>query len=481
MSTPTTSQQDNEKTLQHHQPLPENAFVQVLAFEELSHCEVKLQARPKAALLDKARERAQDAVRREVSVPGFRKGKAPIRMVEERFAKQIHTEWLRQVNEELFRSATHLVGVAPSQQSEIVSSPSSQDPLDPEWNICYKYEKPNSFKLPNVADLSLSLPTKRSVDEEQIDEHIKQLRLQHAEWKEIEGRMPQEGEYVVLDIEDISANKIIMQGELIHLADECPRKLKDLICSMNIGEERSHTFSPQDLQVKDEELDAEVAQNQVTLRVKLSAIREALLPELDEVFAKRFQEGSIEALREKVCEVITTQIDEQYDSMRHYMIRQRLLELSGCVLPQSMRERIKKFILDQGKPKNKEAFLRNFIAQEDHLRWELVRDALWQQYKEKLTISQQDLTKAMLNEMQLLMQGKSNYFSDLSELQSEKGIAHIKEKLEDQLLIDYIWDLAKNQASTEHQQEHSHSHIHGKDCGEGCQGKGLDIASLGQI
>lgn len=472
MSTPTTSQQDNEKTLQPQQPLPENAFVQILAFEELSHCEVKLQALPKAALLEKARERAQDAVKREVSVPGFRKGKAPMRIIEERFSKQIQSELLRQVNEELFRSATQLVGAAPSRQSEIESSPSSHDLMDPEWNICYKYEKINTFKLPNPEDLHLSLPAKPAVDEHRIDEHIKQLRLQHADWKEIEGRMPQEGEYVVLDIDDVSANKIIMQNELIHLADECPRKLKDLICSMNIGEERSHTFSPQDLRTKDEELDEEIAQNQVTLRIKLSAIRETILPELDEAFATRFQESSMEALQEKVREIITTQMDEQYDSMRRYMIRQRLLELSGCVLPQSMREKIKKFILDQGKPKNKEVFLRNFIAQEDHLRWGLLRDALWQQYKDKLAVSQQDFTKAMLNEMQLLMQGQSNYFSDFSEMQTEKGVAHIKEKLEEQLLIDYIWDLSKNEVPVEHphkhEHEHHHRHVHGKGCGEGC-------------
>ena len=49
--------------------------------EHLPHCEIKFSVHTQPALIAQAKEKAKKQVSKEVSIPGFRKGKAPLDMI----------------------------------------------------------------------------------------------------------------------------------------------------------------------------------------------------------------------------------------------------------------------------------------------------------------------------------------------------------------------------------------------------------------
>ena len=222
-------------------------------------------------------------VRKEARIPGFRPGRAPIRLIKARFKDYIRQEVLQalipRAYEEVFRDA----------ELEPLSMPEVED-LD---TIEVEEHQPVRFAFTVEVKPEIDLPPypevlidKQPVDvpREAVDEVIKQLQRQRAEYQPIdEDRPAQLGDFLSVDWEIRDGDETLDERRELRIElseGSLLPELEKALVGMRVGEQKevSVTF-PQD------HSDPTLAGQSVIFNVTLNEISKQLLPELDDAFA----------------------------------------------------------------------------------------------------------------------------------------------------------------------------------------------------
>ena len=247
--------------------------------------------------LDQAYRRA---VRR-LSIPGFRKGKAPRRIVEQMFGRgYLLNEALDTVIQEFTSKAVLEEGL------EIGGVPSvSLDEFDPPQFTATVPLQP-TVDLGNL-DSVRHPKEEASLADETVDTTLEQMRMELAVWEPVED-MVQMDDLINLTIagwieEDGERREIVRSEE----TDYIPRPgstfpvpgLDEGLVGLPVGEQR--TF---DVEAPEDAPNTEVAGKTAHFEATVHSIKRRSLPELDDEFAKSVGDDfeSLEALREKIRE-----------------------------------------------------------------------------------------------------------------------------------------------------------------------------------
>jgi trigger factor len=147
--------------------------------------------------------RAYLELNRQVQIPGFRPGKAPVAILEKRYAKTIEEDVIRKLVPDFYGRAIKQAGISPV----VVDIP----PLD---RVKIKKDAPFTFTAtveikPTIELRDYKSPSpislqadKRTVAEEQIDRALEVLREQQARLDEAQaGTVLSEGDYAIVDLE----------------------------------------------------------------------------------------------------------------------------------------------------------------------------------------------------------------------------------------------------------------------------------------
>lgn len=247
--------------------------------------------------LDQAYRRA---VRR-LSIPGFRKGKAPRRIVEQMFGRgYLLNEALDTVIQEFTSKAVLEEGL------DIGGVPSvSLDEFDPPQFTATVPLQP-TVDLGNL-DSVRHPKEEASLADETVDATLEQMRMELAVWEPVEDTV-QMDDLINLTIvgwieEDGERREIVRSEE----TDYIPRPgstfpvpgLDEGLVGLPIGEQR--TF---DVEAPEDAPNTEVAGKTAHFEATVHSIKRRSLPELDDEFAKSVGDDyeSLEALREKIRE-----------------------------------------------------------------------------------------------------------------------------------------------------------------------------------
>ncbi len=247
--------------------------------------------------LDQAYRRA---VRR-LSIPGFRKGKAPRRIVEQMFGRgYLLNEALDTVIQEFTSRAVEEEGL------DIGGIPSvSLDEFDPPQFTATVPLQP----LVDLAGIDTVRHPKGEVDlpDERVDETLEQMRMQLAVWEPVDD-VVQMDDLINLTItgwvEEEGERREIVHSEE---TDYIPRPgstfpvpgLDEGLVGLPVGEQR--TF---DVDVPDDAPNADAAGKKAHFETTIHSVKRRSLPELDDEFAKSVGDDyeSLHALREKIHE-----------------------------------------------------------------------------------------------------------------------------------------------------------------------------------
>ena len=247
--------------------------------------------------LDQAYRRA---VRR-LSIPGFRKGKAPRRIVEQMFGRgYLLNEALDTVIQEFTSKAVLEEGL------DIGGVPSvSLDEFDPPQFTATVPLQP-TVELGNL-DSVRHPKEKASLADETVDATLEQMRMELAVWEPVEDTV-QMDDLINLTIagwieEDGERREIVRSEE----TDYIPRPgstfpvpgLDEGLVGLPVGEQR--TF---DVEAPEDAPNTEVAGKTAHFEATVHSIKRRSLPELDDEFAKSVGDDfeSLKALREKIRE-----------------------------------------------------------------------------------------------------------------------------------------------------------------------------------
>ena len=235
-------------------------------------------------------------VRPYVSYPGFRKGKVPRHIVMQMMGR---TAILNEVwDDVLLDVATKAID---EQQLEIGGAP-NMEVLDVE-PLTFKATVPLRPQVDLGAYRDIRVEAEQAeVADEQVQERMEQLRRSVSSWEPAE-RPVQMGDMVTLSATGIvDGAQVLDETDTVYLVNEdVERPFPGFAAALVDAEiDAPKEF---ELAVADDYPDESVAGKSVQLRVTISDIKEQILPELDDEFAKGIGEGydSLDALRERVA------------------------------------------------------------------------------------------------------------------------------------------------------------------------------------
>lgn len=282
----------------------------------------------------KAEQRAYNKSKHQINVPGFRKGKAPRNIVEKIYGADIFME--DAVNDLLptaYEEAVKESGL------EIVSRPQIDyvqvehgQPLIVTATVAVKPE----VKLGKYKGLKLDL-TAPEVTEEDILAELKREQEKNATMKDVEDRPVQEGDTVTLDYAG-SIDGVPFEGgtaeeqELTIGSGHFIPGFEDQMIGMEIGEERDlHVTFPEEYGAK------ELAGKEAVFHVKVHAISEKELPELNDEFASEVSEfETLEAYKEDIRTKLQERKEKAFVQEKENAALEAAVKNAEMEIPQAM-------------------------------------------------------------------------------------------------------------------------------------------------
>ena len=237
-----------------------------------------------AALTAAARE-----VGASVTLPGFRKGKAPVSVIEKRFAGEVISRATENLVERRVADILKEEDLKPMSRLDYEGG---QIVRGQDLAFSFTFETlPDDIKLPeDLSALTVELDSSEATEEE-IAAFTKRLLKSTATLEEVkESRLPENGDIVTIDVDgDVDGKSVPgmkVENYSIQLSEPKEGKelseLDNIIRSLHAGEEGTGSMvCPED------HIDESLRGKTVALRVKLNKISRDILPELNEEFAKK--------------------------------------------------------------------------------------------------------------------------------------------------------------------------------------------------
>jgi trigger factor len=296
--------------------------------------------------------RAYLELNRQVRIPGFRPGKAPVAILEKRYAKTIEEDVIRKLVPDFYGRAIKEAGISPV----VVDIP----PLD---RVKIQKDAPFTFtatveikptielrdyKSPNPISLQAD---KRTVAEEQIDRALEVLREQQARLDEAQaGTVLAEGDYAIVDLEGFLEGTPLegtkKEGQL-HKVGSKAALLGIEIDAHLIGRQAGDMVEiPQTYPVSHP--DQRVAGKAVSFRLVIKGVKQKKLPTLDDEFAKDCGPyASLHELRDKLRGQMEKALKRDIEESYKDTLLKRLIETHHFDLPDTLVERELSTIVQQ--------------------------------------------------------------------------------------------------------------------------------------
>ncbi len=255
--------------------------------EKIASNKVKLYFDVDSAKFDEAMAKAYLKVRNQVTIPGFRKGKAPRKMIENMYGEGVfYDEAFELIFDEVYGPAVE------EKKIEVVDRPEIEiQEIGAGKNLkftCEVFVKPD-VTLGEYKGVSVKKETTIVTDVE-VDARLEEERNKQATEIEVEDRAVAEGDTVNLDyagtVDGVAFAGGTAQDQTLKIGSgSFIPGFEEQMIGMNIGEEK-------DLQVTfPEKYHAEeLAGKAAVFHVKVNSITETQLPALDDDFAKDISE-----------------------------------------------------------------------------------------------------------------------------------------------------------------------------------------------
>ena len=368
-----------------------------------------------------------------ISIPGFRKGKAPSNVIRKKYAKELKEELTRKVSTVAYEAVLEqkdikIFSVLKVDAGEL----SSSEPASVEITVDVEPE----FDLPNYKEYELTVePT--DVSDEEITKELDAIREQRASFDVVE-RAVQNGDYVKCSYEGMLDGKAVadlvpekpMYGKQANTWEEAGNQtgmgvdaIADGVIGMSVGDKKevNTTFA------KDFEVEA-LANKSVSYQLEVHEVREKKAPSLDdEEFLKSLKIESVDELKEKVSEQIKVRKDQENQNLKRKQITQNILDMDNFPLPQQAVEdeskaifqnRIQQASRQGAKPeeieKNRDDWWKESQTQgEARVKLTLVLSKIAEE--EKVTVEKEDLAQAATREAMMRREDPTKFIKELTQ------------------------------------------------------------------
>jgi len=306
-------------------------------------CEVTIEA--DAEYLENRYRERLGAFAKEVSVPGFRQGKAPAGLVERKFGQSLRKEVLSTVLEEAYDRTRE------EKDLEVVGEKDLPDVEEMEWEV----GQPATFRftcevLPQLEldekdykGLTVEVPV-LEVNDETVNQEMERLRERFRTWESVEEPS--------IDREDVVEALVELEDPAV--GDRAWSEHYDFRpCDERIG-----PFAPKGLEgallgakkgdavvleaecLPEEPIDAlkELADQTTRIKVSIENVYRAKVPALDDKLAERAGFSSLDQLRVTVEEGLQRRAERDTENIKEYAVVEALVDKMDLPMPESLVE-----------------------------------------------------------------------------------------------------------------------------------------------
>ena len=289
----------------------------------LPACKVELHVKASSSLVAKAHRQAIKKVNKEVTFPGFRKGKAPQDMVLKKYGPFVEREWQKCIADAAYVEAQRKARLTVLNTGNPVGFDLKSHSMDGA-ELVFSFE--TEPVVPNV-DLNgyqRSGEEPKKVEEKQIEEAILQSRYYFAEWEPLD-RGAEEGDTITIDLDTLENEpQRVFNGVHFEVSGErMAQWMKDLVIGAKAGDVLEGISEGGEMEPK-------------RVKVTIKKVEKALLPELNDEFAKKMGVSDVGSLRETVRMMLQRNLDAASRDKEREKVNDHLMASYNFELPLSL-------------------------------------------------------------------------------------------------------------------------------------------------
>ena len=313
--------------------------------EKLEKNMAKLTIEVSADRFDKAIEEAYQKTRSRIAMPGFRKGKAPRKMIERAYGAGIFYEdaaniLIPQAYDEALEETEETIVSRPD--IDIVQIEAGK-PFIFTATVALKPE----VTLGEYKGLEVEV-SDTAVTDEDVQKEIDTQRDKNSRMVDVTDRAVQQGDMIRLDFDGSVDGEAFEGGK----SDDYPLTIgsgsfipgfEEQLIGTAIGEEKDVTVTfPEDYHAK------ELAGKEAVFKCKVNSIQVKELPELDDEFAQDVSDfNTLDEYREDVLKKLTEQKEAEAKRMKEAAVVDKIVENATMDIPEAMvDEQVRRMIED---------------------------------------------------------------------------------------------------------------------------------------
>lgn len=305
--------------------------------ESLNPLEKKISIKIPAEVVSRELEETYRSLNQKIKLKGFRPGKIPQSILSRLYKTQVEEEVAAKLIEDSLAEAVKEYQITPVSEPNLLNKAFT---TEKEFAYSVSLEVKPEIIVQDYLGLEVETSVV-SVTEEEIQGELKKLQEAHAQLKPLENLRPvQEKDIVLIDFEGSFEGRPIEGWKVVnHLVEAGSRTLigdlDEKLIGLQVNEEKDIVLTlPSDY------LRSELAGKEISVHLRVKEIKEKILPNLDDEFAKDLGDyQQLQDLKEHLTRLIEERKKNQARQITKEKILQTLLEKHSFSVPKSMIEK----------------------------------------------------------------------------------------------------------------------------------------------
>lgn len=298
-------------------------------------CVVEYKVKASPELVKKAKQEAVKAVSKEVSLPGFRKGRAPNHLVLKKFPDPIKKEWEKTIANATFTSCQGLAKIPIAAEDTQIHFDITNCSLEEGANITFSFESEPLVPEISLDDIELEEVSKEIIDEKVIEETLGSIQSYFAQWENVSERPAEEGDAAIIDldiIEEEPHEHVFVDARFEIKKGVMSQWLHEMLIGMKVNDSKEGLSKP-DADASPEDKEKFLPKK---VRVTLKKIQTPHYPPIDDDLAQKVGVQTTQELRENLEKLLSAQADKAAQEKYRKQITTHLLEKYPFELPKTL-------------------------------------------------------------------------------------------------------------------------------------------------
>ena len=402
--------------------------------ERKPECLVEYKVKVGPEIVKKARKEALHSISKEVSLPGFRKGRAPDHLIAKKFPKPLEEQWQKSIADATFKECQKVAHIPLLSNESRISFNIEKHSIEEGAEMTFSFEGEPLVPDIDLNTFELEEVKRDTIDEKKLKTTIHDIQMFFAEWEKISGREAKLGDYALVDVDIIEQDppqKALVNARFEITKDKMAKWMFDLVVGMKIGDAKEGV-SQTDEEASEEE---KAATPPKKVRLTLRGLEQPKLPDVDDVLAQKLGTKNVKEMEENLGKLLNKQADEHRqrtyrEQVGTYLLDNYPFDLPKSLLAKETQFRIKQLVSDPN-------FQRKMMGVTEEERKKIIQDIEKQGERavrlfyiskkiiqeQKIQISPSEVHQEVKTPLEALFSDQSDVYSAKEQSQEQKAIA----------------------------------------------------------